>query len=126
MLGHLKPLRLTSRWGVREEGGQRSSVTSQVIGLRYSVWPVHNVTGQSSSSGFSTDCRFPYFLSKSLNASIARAFRVVSASAARIRSDRQPSRFILISSPLKDPGSRDLSLAGLAGRDIGGAPGRSA
>jgi hypothetical protein len=58
-----------------------------------------------------------------VKASIAGAFRGVSASAARIRSDPQPSRFILISSPLKDPGSRDLSLAGLAGRDISGAPG---
>src|SRR3984957_10524992 len=106
MLGHLKPLRLTSRWGVREEGGQRSSVTSQVIGLRSSVRPVHNVIGQSSSSGFSTDCRFPYFLSRSLNASTARAFSVVSFSTASIRNARQPSGLIRVSTDLNAPGSR--------------------
>jgi hypothetical protein len=61
--------------------------------------------GRQSTNGFSTVCFLLCFFSRSLRASIASAFSVVSVSAARIRSDRQPSTFILISSPLKDPGS---------------------
>jgi hypothetical protein len=74
--------------------------------------------GRQTANGFSTVCFLPCFFRRSFRAVIARAFSVVSVSAARIRSDRQPSTFILISSPLKDPGSRDLSRAGLVGRGM--------
>jgi hypothetical protein len=59
-----------------------------------------------SSSGFSTDCRFPYFLSRSLNASMAKAFRVVSRSTASSRSARQPSVLIRLRTDLNAPASR--------------------
>jgi len=46
-----------------------------------------------SRSGFSTDCRLPCFLSKSLKASTAKAFSVVSFSTASTFRARQPSAF---------------------------------
>jgi hypothetical protein len=59
-----------------------------------------------SRSGFSTDCRLPCFLSRSLKASTAKAFSVVSFSTASIFSARQPSAFMRTSTDLKAPGSR--------------------
>ena len=59
-----------------------------------------------STRGFCTAGFFPYFFSKSLKASIARALRVVSCSAASIRRALHPSAFILVMIPLNASGSR--------------------
>jgi hypothetical protein len=93
---------------VGRQGGGWPEVVSDIASHRIAVprLAVHNLAGQSSSSGFSTDCRFPYFLSRSLNASTARAFSVVSFSTASIRSARQPSGLIRVSTDLNAPGSR--------------------
>jgi hypothetical protein len=53
-------------------------------------YPLGSSLCNQSKSGFSTNCLFPY-LSKSLNASMARALIVVSRSTASIRSARQPA-----------------------------------
>jgi len=54
-------------------------------------YPLGSSLCNQSKSGFSTNCLFPY-LSKSLNASMARALIVVSRSTASIRSARQPAQ----------------------------------
>jgi len=59
-----------------------------------------------STRGFCTAGFFPYFFSKSLKASMARALRVVSCSAASIRRALHPSAFILVMIPLNASGSR--------------------
>jgi hypothetical protein len=51
----------------------------------------HPIPGIMLMPHFSTDWRFPYFLSRSLKASMARALMVVSRSTASIRSARQPA-----------------------------------
>jgi hypothetical protein len=53
-----------------------------------------------SSNGFSTDWRLPCFFNRSLNASTARAFSVVSFSTANIFTARQPSIFVRTSTDL--------------------------
>ena len=63
-----------------------------------------------STRGFCTEDFFPYFFSKSLKASMARALRVVSCSAASIRRALHPSAFILVMIPLNASGSRALFL----------------
>jgi len=69
-------------------------------------YPLSSSLYNQSKSGFSTDCRFPYFFSKSLNASTAKAFKVASLSIASIFSARQPSALIRTRTDLNAPGSR--------------------
>ena len=63
-----------------------------------------------STRGFCTEGFFPCFFSKSLKASMARALRVVSCSAASIRRALHPSAFILVMIPLNASGSRAFFL----------------
>jgi len=67
-------------------------------------YPLSSSLCYQSKSGFSTNCLFPYFLSKSLNASMARALIVVSRSTASIRSARQPSTPIRVRTCLNASG----------------------
>jgi hypothetical protein len=75
-------------------------------------------TSRQSSNGFSTDAFLPCFFSRSLNASTASAFKVVSCSTASIRRARQPSGFNRVRMALNDPGLRLPGLfGGFTGRD---------
>ncbi len=74
---------------------------------------VYRPSASQSSNGFSTDCRLPCFLSRSLNASTASAFSVVSCSTARTLSARQPSILMRTSTDLNAPGSRARRSGGL-------------